>query len=580
MKAFIAVVVAAFTFAQAHAASSVTPLFESYWEDTARLYPENATFRGDHRYGDRFSDRSEAGLAAEESYWRALQKKVRGVDRSALSPADRVSLELLQRSADDTVLLLGYRGYRSMRVSAHPFAFQGFFAQLARAAPVETTAQVEQLLARMAAYPRLVDQELAIMKRGAAEGWIPMRASLKTALSQIDGQLVAVDKSPLFEPFGRLGAAIPASERDRLRERAMKAIGDQVLPALRRLREYVAGDYLAKAPEEGGLARYPRGPEVYAALVRIHTTTDMTPQAIHDVGLREGERLRGEMEAVMRETGYKDGFAAFIRYLNTDPKFFHASGDEMLEAYRAMSKRIDPELPRLFAELPRAPYGVRAMPEFMGPDAAESYTNPSLDGTRPGYFNANVLAYRVRPKWVMEALMAHEGVPGHHLQMARSVELKDLPAFRRSAFFTAYMEGWAVYSETLGADLGLYKDPYSRFGALQFQAWRAARLVVDTGIHALGWNRKQAIDYMVERTGLDAGRVESEVDRYYSWPGQSLAYMIGKIRIVELRDRAKAALGDRFDLRRFHMVVLDTGPVPLDLLGTLVDEWIASQKKG
>ncbi len=290
------------------------------------------------------------------------------------------------------------------------------------------------------------------------------------------------------------------------------------------------------------------------------------------------KRLRGEMEAVMREGGFQGDFAAFIRFLNTDARFFHASGEEMLEAYRAIGKRIDPELPRLFAELPRAPYGVRPMPDFMGPDAAESYTNPSLDGTRAGYFNANVLAYRKRPKWVMEALVAHEGVPGHHLQIARAVELGDLPAFRRGTFYSSYSEGWAVYSETLGGELGLYKDPYSRFGALQFQIWRAARLVVDTGIHAFGWTRKQAIDYMVERTGLDEPRVVSEVDRYYSQPGQALSYMIGKIRIVELRDRAKAALGERFDLRRFHMVVLDSGAVPLDILETLVDDWIAARK--
>jgi uncharacterized protein (DUF885 family) len=574
----LAAAVAAFGVAHVFAATPLQELFDTYWEDTARRAPEFATFRGDTRYGDRFSDRSPEGIAAQDAYFRELQRKVRAVDRAGLSQKDRVSVEMLQRTADDAVLLSGYKGFTSMTISAAPFAFQGFFAQLARVTPVENVAQVEQFITRMERFPARVDQEIASLKRGKAAGWVPTQASVKTALAQIDGQIVPADKSPLLDPFSRLGAAIPDGEREKLRARAVRAIDTHVVPALRRLREYAGGEYLAAAPEEGGLSRYPGGAEVYAAAVRIHTTTNLTPRQIHDIGLAELKRLRAEMESVMRETGFQGDFAAFIRYLNTDPRFFYANGDEMLDGYRVIAKRIDPELPRLFAELPRAPYGVRAMPAFVGPDAAESYTAPSIDGLRAGYFNANALAFKSRPKWVMEALMAHEGVPGHHLQTARGMEMKDLPLFRRNAFQTAYLEGWATYSETLGSELGLYKDPYSRFGALQFQAWRAARLVVDTGVHAFGWKRRQAIDFMVERTGLDEPRVTSEVDRYYSWPGQALAYMIGALKIRELRDRALAALGDRFDVRRFHMVVLDSGAVPLDVLDQLVNDWIASQR--
>ena len=278
----------------------------------------------------------------------------------------------------------------------------------------------------------------------------------------------------------------------------------------------------------------------------------------------------------MKEVKFDGDFAAFVRHMNTDPKFFHTSPEALLAGYRDIAKRIDPELPKLFAELPRVPYGVRAMPPHMSSDRAEYYMPPALDGSRPGWFAANAQAYQKRPIWGMEALVAHEAVPGHHLQTARAMELGELPKFRRSAWYTVYGEGWALYAETLGFDLGLYKDPYSRFGHLQWQAFRAARLVVDTGIHALGWSRQQAIDFMVEQTGVEVATVTSEVDRYISLPGQALAYMIGQVKIIELRDRAKAALDDRFDIRRFHMVVLDQGAVPLAVLERAVDAWIAT----
>jgi uncharacterized protein (DUF885 family) len=279
----------------------------------------------------------------------------------------------------------------------------------------------------------------------------------------------------------------------------------------------------------------------------------------------------------MLEMKWQGDFVSFAHYLNTDPQFFHASPQELIASYREIAKRIDPELPRLFAELPRASYGIRAIPSHFGPDSAEYADPPALDGSRPGWFNVNVVGFKTRPKWGQETLTAHEAVPGHHLQMARAAELGELPKFRRSNWFTAYGEGWALYAETLGVDLGLYKDPASRFGHLQAQIFRAARLVVDTGIHAQGWSRQRAIDYMVEQTGEEKGFIESEVDRYTSWPGQALGYMIGELKILELRDRAHTKLGERFDIRRFHMVLLDQGAVPLTVLERQVDEWIAAE---
>jgi uncharacterized protein (DUF885 family) len=401
---------------------------------------------------------------------------------------------------------------------------------------------------------------------------------LDRVLVQLDSQLGGdIEASVYYAPFKRLGKEVAPEDRTRLQAAGRDAVQRQVLPAVRKLRDFVAGEYLPKAPADGALRIYPGGLKVYDELVRQQTTTELGAAEVHAIGLREMARLRAEMEAVMRQTKFEGDFAAFITYLNTDPKFFHTSPEALLVGYRDIAKRIDPELPRLFAELPRAPYGVRAMPAHTSPDAAEYYDPPALDGTRPGWFNANAQGYRSRPIWGMETLVAHEAVPGHHLQFARAIELGELPKFRRGGSYTVFGEGWALYAETLGFELGLYKDPYSRFGHLQWQAFRAARLVVDTGIHALGWTRQQAIDYMIERTGSDPAFVSSEVDRYYSQPGQALAYMVGQLKIVELRDRARQKLGARFDIRKFHMAVLDQGSVPLPVLERSVDAWIAAQ---
>ena len=551
-------------------------LFDAEWEADMRRYPEYATYVGDHRYGDRLHDATPATRTAEFAAARAALAEAQAIRRELLSPLDQVSLDVFLDGTTRDLSFEPFAGYRSMSLGALG-GFQSGFADLLAASPVVTRAQVDQMLARMAAYPRRVDQELAHLREGMALGWVPPRSVLDRVLVQLDAQLApATEQGPFFLPFTKLGSDIPAAEQSALRAQAVQAIDTHVLPALRRLRRFVADDYLPAAPVDGALSRYPGGDQVYAAVLRAQTTTDLSAAQIHAIGLRELTRLRAEMEAVIKETGFDGDFTRFVEHLNTDPKYFHTSPQALLAGYRDIAKRIDPELPRLFAQLPRAPYGVRAMPAHMSPDRAEYYNSPTLDGTRPGWFNANAQAWRSRPIWGMETLVAHEAVPGHHLQLARAVELGELPRFRRSGGYTVYGEGWALYAETLGFELGLYKDPNSRFGYLQAQAFRAARLVVDTGLHAFGWTRQQAIDFMVERTGRDLPFVTSEVDRYYSWPGQALAYMIGELKIIELRDRAKAALGARFDIRKFHGVVLDLGSVPLPVLERAVDAWIAA----
>ncbi len=560
----------------AGASERLHALLAEYWEQTARDQPEWATWRGDHRFDDRLTDASPAERDARDARQRAWLAAARAIDRTALPPADRVSLDVFVHERADDVAFQAFEGWRTLGLGALG-GLHTEFADLLRAMPMATPAQAEHALARLAAWPRRVEQEVEWLRRGIALGWVPPRPVLERVIAQLDGQL-APAADPYLEPFGRLGAEIAQAQRAALLDRARRLVEADVRPATQRLRDFVAGEYLAAAPADGALWRYPEGARVYDALIAHHTTLPLAAQTLHDTGRREVARLQGEIERTMRDAGFAGTFAQWVEHLNGDPKFFHPSPEALLAGYRDIAKRIDPELTRLFAELPRAPYGVRAMPAYRGGEAADYYEGPGLDGSRPGWFNANALAYRRRPTWSMETLVAHEAMPGHHLQTARAAERGELPAFRRDAGFTAYTEGWALYAETLGSELGLYRDPHSRFGHLQDQIFRAARLVVDTGIHALGWTRAQAIDYLVQTTGVDRAYCTAEVDRYTSWPGQALAYTTGMLEIFALRERARAALGERFDIRRFHNVLLDDGALPLPVLGAVVDAWIAGQR--
>jgi uncharacterized protein (DUF885 family) len=573
--------------AASHAQSPDTPesralhaLFERDWEDNAREFPEWATYRGDHRQGDKLTDMSAAAMAARDARVLQVLEQARAIRRDALSATDRVSLDLFLERAQRSVDLAAFPGYRTMSLRALGGPHTAL-PDLLNVSPVQRREQVLQMIARLVATPKRLDDETLNLRRGMAAGYVSSRDVLQRVLTQIDGQLPAdVTASPFYTPFTRLSSDIPAEERSALQAQAREAITSHVAPALRRLRAFIADEYLPKAPADGALKNYPDGARVYEMLIRQQTTTTLSAQEIHALGQRELSRLRAEMEAVMRQTRFDGDFAAFVKVLNSDPKFFHTSPETLIAGYRDIAKRLDAEMPRLFAELPRAPYGVQPMPAHMGANRAEYYNGPAQDGSRGGTFFANGQSFKRRPIWAMETLVAHEGVPGHHMQVARASELKGLPSFRRSGgSYTAFSEGWALYAETLGSDMGLYTDPYSRFGHLQAQAFRAARLVTDTGIHALGWNRQQAIDFMVDRTGQDREFITGEIDRYTSMPAQALAYMIGKLKFDELRDRAKTKLGAKFDIRRFHNAVLDNGALPLGMLDKLVDEWIAEENK-
>ncbi len=558
-------------------ATRLNALFARHWVWTNETFPEWGTFRGDHRFGDRLTDNSAAGRAAQDAATQRWLAEARAIDRAALPATDRVSLDLFVRDAERRIAMFLFTGFRSLSIGSND-GVQTALAGLLAVTPMDSRERAEQLLRRLAAFAPRIDDEIARMREGAALGWAPTRQALERALVQIDRQLApAAEDGPFYAPFKRLPAAMAQAERSELQARGRTAVDHQVLPAMRKLRAFIADEYLAKAVRNGAYSAYPDGARVYELLVRERTTTTLSPQRIHEIGLAELDRLRGRMEATMREAKFDGDFAAFVHFLRNDPRFRYADADALLAHYRDIGKRLDAEMPRLFAELPRAPWGVKAMPSHMAPDRAEYYERPASDGSRAGYFFANAQGWARKRTWEAETLVAHEAVPGHHMQTARALELRNLPEFRRSGFFTAYGEGWALYAETLGFEAGLYTDPYSRFGHLQWQAFRAARLVVDTGLHALGWSRERAIDFMVERTGVAPEFVTSEVERYLSTPGQALAYMIGRMKFDELRERARTRLGTKFDLRRFHNMLLDQGALPLDVLERLADGWIAAE---
>ena len=569
----------------AAATKALQALFDRSWQASAERWPEWSTFRGDLRFNDRLGDVSPAAEARDRARTREELAQAQAIAARDLSPTDRVSRELFIGGRERQLALEAFEGYRLMGIGSM-FGTQNSLSGLLRMVPMSRVEHAEQLLKRLAAVPQRMDDDIDRLRRGMTLGFVPPRPVLERALAEIDAQLPtdakpALEEGPFFAPFKRLGRDISDADRARLQAAGRAAVQAQVLPAMKKLRAFVADEYMARAPAQGALLHYPNGAKLYDELVRQQTTTDLTAAQVHAIGLREMARLRGEMEAVMRQVKFDGDFAAFIKSLNTDPRFFHKDAESLLAGYRDITKRLDAEMPRLFVELPRIPYGVRAMPEQAGADRAEFYDGPAADGSRAGFFNANALGFSKRPTWAMASLAAHEAVPGHHLQIARALELRNLPEFRRSGFgYTAFTEGWALYAETLGRDIGLYADPYSLFGHLQWQALRAARLVVDTGIHAKGWTRSQAIDYMVEQTGMDSGFLSSEVDRYTSNPGQALAYMVGQMKIIELRDRASARLGPKFDIRKFHNAVIDNGALPLTTLDKLIDEWITQQAAG
>jgi uncharacterized protein (DUF885 family) len=552
-------------------------LFEQEWERNLRDRPESASYQGDQRFNDRWSDLSLPAFARREQADRVALQRLQAIDRSALSSAEQLDYDTFEWQQQRLIERQKFREHLL------PISHQGgpqTADGIAEVMPFANGVDYRNYLARMAALPLLVDQVIALMQEGVKAGLLPPKVLMNRVPAQLAAQIVDDPAlSPFYRPFKQFPATLPPAEQALLQASAKTHLRDQVIPAYRKLQAYFLRDYLPLARPSISATDRPDGQAYYDFLARYYTTTAMGSEAIHALGLSEVARLSAAMEAVMRSTGFSGSMAAFQHFLRTDPRFFRKTPEELLASYRAVAKRIDPELVKVFKTQPRLPYGVRAIPDNLAPDTTTAYyQGGAADGTRAGYYYVNLYKPETRPTWEMIPLSLHEAVPGHHFQFARALELPGLPMFRKTAYFVAYGEGWALYAEQLGYEMGLYDDPYDRFGQLTYEMWRAVRLVVDTGMHAKGWSREQAIAYFKANTAKTEQDIINEIDRYIDTPAQALAYKIGQLKISELRAMAQRELGPRFDLRDFNDAVLDTGSVPLAALTLRIEAWIKARR--
>ncbi len=543
------------------------------WEMRMQADPLFATSTGDNRFNDRLP-------AINEKYYEDflaslldLQARLGKFDRASLSAEQGLNYDIYTRLLANEIGLLRFHAYRLPISRAG--GFHTYFPDLHLLMPMECEGDHDNYNARLFAFKAYAEGHIEIMRRGIQEGQLPARVTLEGVTDSIRALLVSnPTSSQMYAPFNQLPAHIPAPAAERLRAGAEEAIRTSVQPGYAALLAFLQDEYLPAAREGIAARDLPDGEAYYRLCIRHFTSLDLAPEEIHKTGLAEVARIRAEMQTVIGQVGFTGDFKAFVTFLRTDPRFYTTSASTLLEKTALVLKRMDGELPTLFKTLPRLPYGIRAIPEFTAPGSTAAYYQPGAgDGSRAGYYYVNTYDLKSRPAYEIEALSLHEAVPGHHLQIALQQEL-DLPNFRRFNGFTSFVEGWALYAERLGLETGFYTDPYSNFGRLSYEMWRACRLVVDTGIHALGWTRQQAIEYMAENTSLTLLNISNEVDRYIAWPGQALAYKIGEIKIRQLRAQAEQELGEHFDRREFHHVLLTSGAVPLDLLEQMVANWV------
>lgn len=548
------------------------------WERTMVEQPEYATFVGYPGQNARWSDLSAASVERRRRALADPLRVVRAIDRARLPERDRLDYDLFRRDAEEAAAGARFRGeYLQITQMDGP----QYLAQVIAVMPTGGVAGYEDILARLDAIPLLIEQTVALLDSGLASGITPPRVTLRDVPAQIAG-LITDDPlaSPLLVPFASFPAAVPPGEQERLRRAAARSYRERVAPAYARLRDYLETTYLPRARESLAATALPDGVAWYAYQVRRATTTGTTPREIHQRGLAEVARIRAQMDSVIRAVGYAGSFADFVTYLRTDKRFYFTDSASLVQAYRDIAKRADPGLVALFGTLPRLPYGVETIPSYAARSQTTAYyQRGSAEAGRAGTYFVNTYALDTRPKWEMEALSLHEAVPGHHLQIALAQELRGIPDFRRYGGYTAFVEGWGLYAESLGPAMGMYRDPYSKFGQLTYEMWRAIRLVLDTGIHSMGWSREQAIEYFKANAAKTEHDIEVEVDRYIVWPGQALAYKTGELKIQELRARASSELGDRFDVRAFHDELLGQGALPLDILEARMRAWIERQRK-
>ena len=551
-------------------------LIDSHWQWVVDSSPEYAVFMGDIDRASEWDDVSLEQQAENDAQLAVFEQTLKSIDSNNLSEASALNQRLLlaqiQRQRERYAL-----GFNLVEITMRGGP-QSLFT-VTETLPFRTEADYERWLQRLEALPARLEQEQAILQAGVDRGIVQARVIMQ----RIPGQLAKITQvdtleNPFYKPFLDFPEGIDPAKLQMLSERGARAIEDHVGPSYRKFEQFFNEVYLPASRVEVGIGALKSGREMYESAARRFTTTSLSPEQIHQIGLDEVARIRGEMEELIQELGFDGDLQDFNDYLRTAPEFYYESPEALFEGYLAVSKRLDPELVKLFGRLPRMPYGVRAIPEQIAPDTTTAYyMRPAADGSRAGYYYVNLYRPEVRPKYEMEVLSVHEAVPGHHLQIALAQELEGLPTFRKLSGPTAFIEGWGLYSERLGYDMGLYRDPYSRYGQLIYDMWRAVRLVVDTGMHYMGWTREQAIEYFKNNAAKTEADIINEIDRYIGWPGQALAYKIGQLKILELRSRAEQRLGDRFDIRAFHDHLLGAGALPLDVLEERMDRWLAAQ---
>lgn len=562
---------------RARAASELHDLFREEWEAHLRDDPFFATVTGDTRYNDRLPDASETQAERQAARLRGFLQRLDRIDRGALSAKERLNADVFRRLKQDALAEIEFHTYR-MPVSRMG-GFHTVFAELATFVRFASVKTYEDYLARLAGFPALCAGEIDLMQEGLRSGITQPRAALEGAQASIEAFITQdAATSVLYEPFKQMAEAVSPGDQARLRAEAQRTIETAVVPAYAALLRFMEEAYLPGARSSIAASDLPDGARFYEHRVRMNTSLPVTAADVHATGQSEVKRIRREMDGIRRNVGFAGDHAAFGESLRNEPRFFAETPAQLMKEVAFILKRMDGELPRLFRTLPRLPYGIKPVPDYVAPQTTTAYYwEGAGDGSRAGFYYVNTYDLRSRPLYELEALSLHEAVPGHHLQIALQQELTDLPEFRRFEGFTAFVEGWGLYAERLGLETGFYTDPYSDYGRLTYEMWRACRLVVDTGMHAFGWSREQAIAFMMENTALTELNVRNEIDRYLSWPGQALAYKMGELKIRDLRRRAEQRLAERFDLRAFHDAVLLDGAVPLDVLEAKIESWIEEQ---
>ena len=559
----------------ASASVELQRLFAREWERTIREDPIAASLRGERVQNGRWPDRSLSALAASHRADLAALDELGRIERGALSPEERIDADLFQWIYRDRVQSFDFHEYLFPLNQLDGIQTSGDLTQQLRFQSVQ---DYRDWLERLRSFGTYMDQTLALLEQGVTERRVLPRLVIERIVPQIGANLVSdPSQSTFYEPFRKLPPTIAAGTADELRGAARAAIVADVLPAFRRMQRFFTQTYLPHARAALAVTSLPDGAAYYRYLVRHFTTTDLTPEQVHALGLERMRAIHEQMQQALAQAHFSGSLADFLKYLRSAPRFHTSDPQQLFDAYKIVAKTIDPLLVTQFGHLPRIPWGVEAIPADQAPNTYPAYSvEPAADGSRAAYMAVNLYRPETRMLYEVPVLTCHEGRPGHALQLSLATERTDLPAFRRFTYFDAYGEGWALYAETLCNEMGLYDDPYKRFGALSYQMWRAVRLVVDTGIHRYGMTRAQAVELLRQNTALSQQNIDTEVDRYIAWPGQALSYMIGLMKIEELRRRAAQQLGARFDVKAFHDVVLAGGTVPLSVLEHIVDGWIAA----